>query len=289
MPQRMVYAWTVLLGVVGLLFVVVLLALGRDARKAGERGPRWWRRMMSASLLLLATCGVYSGYRLHEAAAYEEPGPAMYELRSMGLAKTPQWVKLTRTWREAEEIAAGRRGSFPFDRAGEQKLFGDLWRAAGDVGVLATAGLLTPTEAGLLTAGLRELMDRVGQFRCTEDSQSTCYEPRMMYDEQVDSAKRLADQARLLRGLAASDRVSPEVLERTLPLLEENLRRVDRKDFREFVRQSRQQLAGGSADAWVKDVMREQSVHDIEQTVAETRELIAKISAPRRTPATRAE
>ena len=41
------------------------------------------------------------------------------------LADAPEWKRLAATWREAEEVASGKRGAYPFNRKGKAKLLAD--------------------------------------------------------------------------------------------------------------------------------------------------------------------
>ena len=83
MPHRIMNLWIVLLGVAGLLVVVLMVLFGADLIRASRTGPRWKRRMVVASLAVLAAIGVNVAAREASAQAprdlLERPrGPTCY-------------------------------------------------------------------------------------------------------------------------------------------------------------------------------------------------------------------
>ena len=79
MPHRIMNLWTVLLGVAGLLVVALMVLFGADLIRASRSGPRWKRRMLAASLAVLAAIGVNVAAREASAQAKILPrGPTCY-------------------------------------------------------------------------------------------------------------------------------------------------------------------------------------------------------------------
>jgi len=57
MPQRVIGAWWIIVGVVGVTAVALWAVCGRDARAASRSGARWKRAMLAAGLSVLAAVG----------------------------------------------------------------------------------------------------------------------------------------------------------------------------------------------------------------------------------------
>ncbi|MHC5056269.1 MAG: hypothetical protein ACYTKD_16335, partial [Planctomycetota bacterium] len=132
-----------------------------------------------------------------------------------GLEATDEWQRLVTVWREAEEIASGKRGDYPFDEAGKKRVLAELDRAARDVEALSKAELLSPPEAGLLTAELATLTKGVRRKRPTEMRRATCYKPMMVVPAR-ESLKRLKARLPMLEALAAKGVVKNDVIRRVL-------------------------------------------------------------------------
>ncbi|MBS3735406.1 MAG: hypothetical protein KGY99_10895 [Phycisphaerae bacterium] len=57
MVQRVIGVWMIVVGLVGVVAVIVLVAMRLDARGAAQRGPWWKRRLIAAGLATLAALG----------------------------------------------------------------------------------------------------------------------------------------------------------------------------------------------------------------------------------------
>ena len=57
MPQRVLGAWLIVVGLAGLVAVCLWAILGRDVRAAARRGPRWKRLLLAAGLSVLGAFG----------------------------------------------------------------------------------------------------------------------------------------------------------------------------------------------------------------------------------------
>jgi len=147
---------------------------------------------------------------------------ASIEAGGKDLPHTPQWKRLTKTWEEAEVVAGGGKGPYPFDKAGKKALLADLAARAKDVTGLAAAGLITATESSLLKRELVRLTYGVQAKRPSEMKMATCYKP-MWVRPAYESMIRVVDRAGLLRKLAEGDKLHPAAVEKILAAMEGDL------------------------------------------------------------------
>ncbi|HOX05289.1 MAG TPA: hypothetical protein PK280_02715 [Planctomycetota bacterium] len=138
-----------------------------------------------------------------------------------GLAGSPDWLKLAAAWGEAEEVISGRRGQYPFDQAGKQRLLAQLDEAAAAADRLATTGLLSAAERDLLKKDLAEFKPGVEAKRPTEMRLATCYRPMSLAT--LHPAVHLAERLPLLEKMAAAGKVQPAVLRKVLVSVESDL------------------------------------------------------------------
>ncbi len=227
MPQRVTDLFYALMG---LLAVAGLFLLGLNVYAATSRGPRWKRRLLGAGLALLAALGMVSC----SDDPQPPPPPAGGGGEGTGVAPagkdlegSAEWRALSKTWKEAEEVASGKRGAYPFNAAGRKKLLASLEKATKDADKLAAAKLLSDAEAGLLKKDLAILTRRVRRYRATEDRMAMCYAPRPIPVPARDSAKRLADRLPLLEKLAAAGKLHKAAVEKVLVSIEKDLSTLD--------------------------------------------------------------
>jgi hypothetical protein len=129
-------------------------------------------------------------------------------------------------WSEAEEIASGKRGDYPFDEAGKKRMLDEMTIVGRDINELLDAGLLSEPEAGLLSADLSVLAAGVQAKSPTEMRMITCYEtgPRIPpYTPTRDSLERLTARLPLLERLAADEKVHPAAVRKALVSIERDL------------------------------------------------------------------
>ena len=225
MPYR---ALNGLLVVAGLVLALVLVVLGADLALAARTGPRWKRRLVAAGLGLLASLGLLSAGC--QSAESTNPAPSTAApATGQSLAETPQWKHLAATWTEAEEVASGRRGPYPFDEAGQKKLLADLATVGTDIDALAKAGQLNDAEAGLLREDLKRLVAGVEAKRPTEMRMATCYEPMMMQPAH-DSLARLEARLPLLESLAMDEKIHPDAVRKVLTTIEADVAYLDAEE-----------------------------------------------------------
>ena len=225
MPQRITGVLTVVLGLAGVLALGVLIVLRIDARRAAATGPKWKRRLIAAGLALLAVTGV---------SALAEP-PPMAKCYDMGLVrpasqrtaselgKHPAWQRLCQTWAQAQDVASGGMGRYPFDRAGQKKLLEALAVGETDVVALLAAGVVSQAEANLLTADLKVLAQRVREYRPTEMRMATCYKPVSIMEVTRERVKGVRGRLELLEKLAEQKTIQPAVVYKVLAGVERQL------------------------------------------------------------------
>lgn len=229
MPQRII---GLLVGLLGLLVVGGIIVLGLDIWKARRTGPAWKRRLVEAGLLLLALVGFPACEdSATTGAAADTTAHADSQTMKTDLAQSGQWRHLAATWREAQEIASGKRGSYPFDEAGKKRILAELSGVAEDLAGLQKLGLLNAPEAGLLEMDLALLREGVQAMRPVEMRMATCYEPMAFVPPASESMSQLADRLPLLEELAASEKLHPEVLGRALARIENHLKVLGTEDL----------------------------------------------------------
>jgi len=221
MSQR---AASLVIGLVGVLFVVALIVLGIDICRAAGTGPPWRRRLLGAGLSLLVALGIPVG----DAAGAEAPQAAEAP-KAASLPDTPEWRRLVATWHDAAEVASGLRGPFPFTSAEKSRLLAALGLGVKDVEAWQKAGQLSEAEAGLLLVALAQLKSGVDWKRTVEDGPILCYEPALIL-RPSDSVRRVAARLPLLEKLAATQRIVPEVARIALASVELDLAFLQRKE-----------------------------------------------------------
>ena len=197
------------LALAGLLLIAALVVARRDARRSGAAGPTWKRRLIAAGFGLLASLGFGAA-----AAAGEEPPAA--ERAGDALEARPEWKRLQSVVKEAEAIASGSRGDYPFDEEGRKKLDDEFAAAPRLLEAAVSAGLVDRAEADLFARRLGDLQGRVSRFRAVEHRRATCYAPMMPANPVRESAERLSDRLPILRRLVDAKALHPRVLEKLL-------------------------------------------------------------------------
>jgi hypothetical protein len=215
MPYRTL---NLVLGLLGLLAIAGLLLARVDLARVARRGPRWRRRLLAAGLSLLSALGLTPPAQAAPATTAAARGPT--------LATAPEWKRVQQIWTEADEIASGKRGPYPFDAAGKKRVLDALAAARKDIESLVKAKVLSPPEGTLLSKELDRMIAGVQEKRVKAAVHASCYEP-MPYRVGRDALQRLADRAPLLAKLAAGRRVDPAVLQKIARTIEADLSVVE--------------------------------------------------------------
>ncbi len=161
---------------------------------------------------LLAALGVLQGCPSGTFGSGPDPDPALEQAE--GLAAEKDWRRCLAVWREASEAAFGD-DPHPFDEEGRAELLEQLEDSRGLVKRLGRRGLISDAEAGLLDADITTLRSGVQAKRPIELQAATCYSP-MPYRPRQDALESLEPRVALLEGLAAQERLQPEVTTRVL-------------------------------------------------------------------------
>ncbi|MHC4716258.1 MAG: hypothetical protein ACYS5V_04760 [Planctomycetota bacterium] len=222
MPQRIAAIGIAVLGVVA---VAVFALLGRNLYRAARTGPAWRRRVLTAGLFVLAGLG------LSACGDSSEPDDdKIVIVAGQPLQQTDAWKQLTATWKEAREIADGKRGGYPFTRAGKDRMLARMCRAGRQIDALCDAALLDPTESALLLAELDVLTGRVNRFRTWENRLATCYVAGRISPAE-SSMERLTARLPLLKELAGRQTLKREVMEKVLKTIEADLETLGKQDL----------------------------------------------------------
>jgi len=221
MAQRV---WGVLAMVAGVVVLGVLVLVGVDVYRAARTGPRWRRRLVGAGLVLMAALGLAPAGCESSAGDASAAAAVEGEAATAGsdLPATREWNHLTAAWREAEEVAAGRRGLYPFNEAGKKDLLARLSAVEQDIAALEKVGCLSAAEAGILRIDLPRLVRGVQGKWPTEDRMAMCYKVANWPPAQV-SLKRLSERLVVLGQLAEAKTVRPEVVYKVLGSIEADL------------------------------------------------------------------
>ena len=177
--------------------------------------PVMSRQLVSILLGLSAVGGL-------AASGCSADGPAI-ERSNDPLLHSDAWKHLVNTWTEARDIAAGKRGDYPFDQKEKDKLLKALNACSGDLDQLAAAGLLTADETMLLKQELPRLIAGVQAKRPKEMAMATCYSPMPYPASAKSDIDRLADRLPLLQKLAESGTLHTLAVEKILDSIEQDI------------------------------------------------------------------
>ena len=254
----------VAVSILGALIVILLLVLRPDHKRNASQGPAWWRKLVAGGLTLLGLLGVQGSPARAENWIRN---PNLEGTKNSGQEASPEISELARIWDDADAAASGKKGDYPFDSAGKQKLLADLESAGSVVDSLVGRGTLSTDEGKLLKADFESLAKGVQRKRPTEMKGATCYKP-MMFTPAGDSLGRLEERLPSLEKLS-SGKVSPIVFEKVLSRMEQDLatlatrksggedREIDEKKasetekrVREAITRLRESSIGGARSQW---------------------------------------
>lgn len=221
-----------LLVLLGVLVVALLMSFRVDVEAVARTGPRWRRKLIGAGLAVLAALGVVLIVPVDRTTLGGESssttsstvGSLAPPIGDEDLAATREWKSLSKTWTEAAEIAAGKKGRYPFDDKGKKRLLEALVSAVADIEMLRKDGTLSDAEAALLSKESVTLRMEVARMRPTELENATCYLPMGFPPAAQVSAKRLTERLPLLESMAAADRLHPGVAAKVLDTIEADAR-----------------------------------------------------------------
>ncbi len=236
MPYR---ASSIALGLLGLVAIVALIVVGADLVRHARQGAAWKKRLVGAGLMLLASLGLIpaavSGCAKKDSPSEPKeptskpsrvaPGPMVGERpavhrRPAGTLPADPWKRIAVITSEARAIIQGKRGAYPFDKAGKKRLLENLELARAAVDTLQKQGRLNAGEAGLWKADLAAMRVKLGQFRTKDRARVSCYEPRPMPRPGQLSLRRMRTRLAFLEKLAAAKQLHPRVVHKVLVQIE---------------------------------------------------------------------
>jgi len=220
MPQR---AMSTIMVVAGCALALVFVLVGADLAASAQRGPRWRRRLLGAGLVMLVALGFAPTAPTQAATS---PAAAAATAKE-SLAENTLWKRVMAAWQEAQEVASGKRGAYPFDKEGKKTLLASLETSAANLKALRDKGLLAAPEEGLLQEDLKIIVRGVQAKLPTEDNPMMCYAPMPMMVPAYQSAERLKARLPLLQQLAASETLHPEAIRIVLATLEADVAVLD--------------------------------------------------------------
>ncbi|MFZ5788267.1 MAG: hypothetical protein ACOY3Y_17670 [Acidobacteriota bacterium] len=176
--------------------------------------------------LFAAGLGLLAGVASSELTLREGPGVRLAHAERDRVAASAEWRALEAAWKEAEAVASGSRGQYPFSEAGQKRLLEQLASAGRGLDALVKAGLLSAPAAELLKKDLALLDGKVRAFRPTNMKGATCYEPMPLRVPQRESLERLRARVPLVLRLEAGGTLPRAVLEKLITGLERDLAEV---------------------------------------------------------------
>lgn len=221
----------IILSFLGVMVVVIFMSLGVDMQRAKTTGSPWRRRLITAGLCLLAALGIHSPMK-----AKEIPGPPAFccltpELvaaDNKALLESVEWKKVSQTWKDAYEVASGKKGPYPFSEKEKKELLTSLDEASLKIDDFHTGRLLSDAESALLKGELAYLRSGIESRRPTEMQGATCYMPLPYNYEARNSVERINKRLPLLDKLAACSTITDDVAEKVLSSIEMDIRGLEK-------------------------------------------------------------
>ncbi len=254
MPYR---ASNLVIGLLGLFAILALLLVGADLLRHARQGAGWKQRLVGAGLMLLASVGlipaavsgcakkdsvsrpkdqtagqsagsrdpdmvpgVESGVEPGDRAARRRANPPKKRPVASDPLPTDPRQRIAAVTAEAQEIIAGKRGGYPFDKAGKARMLAHLDKAKAAVEALAKQGKLGAGEAGLWKADLDAMKAKIRKFRTVDLKGMSCYAPRPMPRDGELALRRMRSRFGFLEKLASAKRLHPKVVHKVLVKIE---------------------------------------------------------------------
>jgi hypothetical protein len=216
----------IIIAVTGIFIVAGLLLLRYDLKRASEKGPRWKRRLVCAGILVLSAMGLvsYSGEDKDKTGTgtTASTGTTTGAADKDEVAETTEWKHIESVWKKAEKITSSEPYSYPFNDEEKKALLADVESLKKDVAALLSAGKINDAQSGLLNKNIEQLMRQIDAYRTKEMQCATCYLSARFIRAEV-SMERLSDRMPLIEKLAASEKLSPKVVEKILVSIEKDV------------------------------------------------------------------
>jgi hypothetical protein len=212
----------------GLICIAILVLVGADFVQAMSR-PRLCR-IIAAGLVLLS---VFSNGARSFAAG--KAGGILKCTRSSRLDTSPIWKRLLAVWAEAEAVAFGKRGNYPFNKAGKKTLLKAIEKALSDIASLESTKQISKAESAALNMSMRYSRVGVVAKRPTENRNATCYMAGpMAYESRHASITRLTSQLPLIAKMAREKQLQPPVVRKLVASIEKDLASLDDQKLSDY-------------------------------------------------------
>jgi len=241
--------------VFGVVFVVGLILLGLDLRRAAKTGPGWKRKMVAAGLVLLGAVGIAPGCsQIGEIAGGtavagvdpDAPIPA-----GAALDETEQWQAVLDAWKAVAPLAQTGKSTTAQREAVDKK----LESAKQGITKLTESRLLSEAESQLLVSEAERLRGEMYRNPPT-DCQITCYDMAFMPPAQM-SMERLTKRLPLLKQMATDGKVQSAVLAKVVGSVEADMATLSSKEALKFLPAEQHEQAAElrkSAEATVAEI-----------------------------------
>ena len=159
-----------------------------------------------------------------------------------GLATDGSWKRLLKTWQQADDVAQGRAGHFPFDARGKARLLADLAKVHQQFALLSDRGLLNASELSLLTAELERLTQAVHLRKSSEEVGRT--DTATPSAPAKESLHYLSEVVRHLETLIGEDQLHSEAVELVLAHVSADLSNLGNRAMLSQLAMARRSEAG---------------------------------------------
>ncbi len=230
MPYR---SFGLFVAVFGAVFVVGLILLGLDLRRAVKTGPGWKRKLVAAGVVLLGAIGITPGCsQIAEVAGGvavagvdpDAPIPA-----GAALDETEQWQAVLDAWKAVAPLAQTGKSTTAQREAVDKK----LESAKKCITKLTESDLLSKAESQLLVSEADRLRGEMYRNPPT-DCQVTCYDMAFMPPAQV-SMERLTKRLPLLKQMATGGKVQSAVLAKVVDSVEADMATLANEEHLKYI------------------------------------------------------
>jgi hypothetical protein len=223
MPYRLMTLWVVIVGLLGVIALGLLVALGKNPRRVAANATGWKRKLLIAGLAMLGLSEAGYAQEVTTPASTAQVSESAEALSA--LQDSEEWQRFDAGWRQAEAAS----GLSYFETEAEQQacLEGINFPALqDDVAMLVSLGSLTEAEGALLAAGLEEMASHIAQAIPGEV-------PWVVTDPgspPPEFWRRVENTLPLLESVAIQDVVDPAVIEAVLAMIDREWARLETVD-----------------------------------------------------------
>ena len=173
-----------------------------------------------------ATTGIFRGFFSLLGLSRPADGQADSSHGGDDINSSAHWKKFSKTWQEAEDIAVGRLGDFPFNRKGKARMLDAIAMCATHIDALESDTTINAAEAAMLRKDTDRLARAVEEKRTIEQAD----EPKTRTTIKVPamaSMIMLRERLGLLGQLAQANRLHSDVIEMILIPIERDMKTLN--------------------------------------------------------------